>query len=112
MNEFYRRIKLKAHFRNSTKVKEQIEAEIFKKPTNKKWAPNKNHHTIEIFIEATKNRVKDELKTIQTWTYTDPSKKEQKSLKELKRREDIVITNAEKVGAAIMLDLKDYTKEA
>ena len=46
MNDFCRRIKLKAHFRDNTKVKEQIGEEIFKNVTNKKWAPNKNHHTI------------------------------------------------------------------
>ena len=37
---------------------------MFKKPTNKMWAPNKNHHTIETFIDGTKNGVKDELKTV------------------------------------------------
>ena len=44
VNGFYRRIKLKAHFRYNTKVKEKTEEDIFKKPTNKKWAPNENHY--------------------------------------------------------------------
>ena len=55
-------------------------------PANEKWASNKNHHTIETCIEATKNRVKDELKTIRGCKYTNLSKKEQKALQELKRR--------------------------
>ena len=59
INDFYRRIKLKAHSRENTNVKEQTEEEIFKKPTNKKWAPDKNHHTIKTFIEATKSGIKD-----------------------------------------------------
>ena len=46
MNDFYRRIKLKAHFRGNTKVKELTKEDIFKKLTNKKLVPNKNHHTI------------------------------------------------------------------
>ena len=64
INDFYRRIKLEAHFRDNTKVREQTVGEIFKKPINKMWAPNKNHLTIETFIDGTKNGVKDELKTV------------------------------------------------
>ena len=63
INDFYRLIKLKAHFRDNTELKEQTAEEIFKKPTNKKWALNKNH-TIETFIDATKSGTKDELKTM------------------------------------------------
>lgn len=37
MNDFYRRMKLKARFTCNTKVKEQTEKYIFKVPTNKKW---------------------------------------------------------------------------
>ena len=51
MNGFYWSIKLKAHFRDDTKVKEQREENVFKKPANKNWAPNKN---LEAFIEVTK----------------------------------------------------------
>ena len=64
INDFYQHIQLKAHFRDNTKVKELKEEEIFKKPTNKKWAPNKNHDTIETFVETTKSRIKDELNNI------------------------------------------------
>ena len=30
------------------------EDQLFKPKTNKKWRPDKNHHTIETYIEATK----------------------------------------------------------
>ena len=56
-------MKLKVRFTCNTKVKEQTEKYIFKVPTNKKCAPCKNHHTTKAFIEATKNGIKDELKT-------------------------------------------------
>ena len=76
INDFYRHIKLKVHFRDNTKFKEQTEKEIFKKQANKKWAPNKNHHTVETFIEATKNVIKDELKLYaHASTSTYPKKK-------------------------------------
>ena len=62
INDFYRSINLKAHFNDNTKVKEKTGEEIFKKPTYKKSVPNKNHHTIQIFTEATKTELKMSLK--------------------------------------------------
>ena len=44
--------------------------------------------------------------------YTKLSKKEQKALKELKHREDIVITNTDEGGAVVRVDVKDYIKES
>ena len=69
-------------------------------------APNKIHHTIENFIEATKNGINDELKTMRTCKYTNVSKNEQ-----LKPREDIVITNADKRGTVDILNVKDCNEE-
>ena len=112
INDFYWLIKLKVHSRDNTKVKELTEEEIFKKPSNKKWAPNKNRNIIKTFIEATKSGIKDELKTIPAHKFTNLSKKEQNALKELKCREDVVITDADKGGAVVILDVKDYIKES
>ena len=56
MNDFYRRIEMKVHFRDNTKVKEQTNEDIFKKPINKKCVPYKYHYRSE------KNRVDDALK--------------------------------------------------
>ena len=56
MNDFYRRIEMKAHFRDNTKVKEQTNENIFKKPINKKCVPYKYHYRGE------KNSVDDALK--------------------------------------------------
>ena len=69
-------------------------------------ATNKIHHTIENFIEATKNGINDELKTMRTCKYTNVSKNEQ-----LKPREDIVITNADKRGTVDILNVKDCNEE-
>ena len=72
-----------------------------------KWALNKYHHIIETFIKATqKNEVKDELKTIRACRCTNlPEKK--KSIRRTKI-EDIVITNADKGSAVVIVDVKDY----
>ena len=44
--------------------------------------------------------------------YTTQSKKEQKALEELKHKENIAKTNAEKGGTVVILDVKDHTKES
>ena len=66
MNDFYQSVGLKTQCRDTTKANEQTGEYMFKKPTSKKWAPNKDHHTIETLIETTKYGVKDELKTMRT----------------------------------------------
>ena len=77
-----------------------------------KWALNKYHHIIETFIKATqKNEVKDELKTIRACRCTNlPEKKKKKKKKSIRRTkiEDIVITNADKGSAVVIVDVKDY----
>ena len=42
---------------------------------------------------------------------TNLSIKEQKASEEIKQSEDIVITNADKGDAVVILDVKDYIKE-
>ena len=112
MNDFYQSVRPKTQCRDNTKVKEQTGEDLFKKPTSKKWAPNKDHHTIETLIEATKYGVKDELKTMRACKYINLSKKEQQTLQEeLKLREDIVIKNACKIGRVVILYVKDYIKD-
>ena len=36
------------------------EDQLFKPKTNKKWRPDKNHHTVETYIETTKNALETE----------------------------------------------------
>ena len=79
-----------------------------------KWALNKYHHIIETFIKATqKNEVKDEVKTIRACRCTnlpEKKKKKKKKKKSIRRTkiEDIVITNADKGSAVVIVDVKDY----
>ena len=43
--------------------------------------------------------------------YSNLSVKEQKALQELQSRDDIVITEADKGGAVVTLDVEDYMKK-
>ena len=73
MEDFYRRIKIKAYFKNEEGKHYKTDKDLFTKPKNKKWAPNKNHHNIE-----TKKS-----KKLQKPKYTNMTLKGNKSLKEL-----------------------------
>ena len=94
INGFYRRIKLKAHFKEQTN-NTKTEEDIFRKPTDKTWIPPKNHHTIETFMEAANNEIKKEIARIKPPKYSKLSKGEQEALENLKEKDDVVIVNAD-----------------
>lgn len=82
MNGFCQHMKLKAHFKDNTEIKEQNRRLL--KTNHRKWTPNKIHQTIKRFIEATKNGVKDELKTMCTGRHTNLSKKRTNNIRRTK----------------------------
>ena len=53
MESFFRLVKIKAHFKDQYHEKLNTKDQIFKPQSNKKWTPNKNHRTVETYIEAT-----------------------------------------------------------
>ena len=69
------------------------EEDIFRKPTNKTWIPNNNHHSIETFIEATHNEINSEIEETKQPNYSNLSGKEQKVLQELQSRDNIAIAD-------------------
>ena len=100
----FRRIKHKAHFKNHENKARFTEEHIFRKPTNKTWIPNNNHHNKETFIEATRNKINNEIEITKRHAiksiakrpnYSNLSVKEQNALQELQSRDDIVITDAD-----------------
>ena len=98
MEDFYRRIELKAHFKNPENKAHFTEEDIFRKPTNKTLIPNNNHHSIETFIEATRNESNIEIEKTKRPNYSNLSVKEQKASQKLQSRDNIVITEADKSG--------------
>ena len=107
MNQFYRRLKLKSHFKDktSTATKEDI---LFRKKSN--WTPTKNHHTVETFISLVNNDLmgmKPKSKLPENLT-----NKEKQALDTLRNRTDIVITKADKGGAVVIMDTESYIAEA
>ena len=54
LNDFFRRIKLKAYFKDTPNNKNDDESRMFKQNKNKKWTPPNNHHAINTYLEAVK----------------------------------------------------------
>ena len=111
-DDFLRLIKLKAYFKDDNMDNSTTEEQLFKPKTNKKWRPDKNHHTVETYIEATKNALEtEEQNNSKNKYYNNLTKGERKALKELADRNDIIITKADKGGAVVIIDVEDYVKE-
>ena len=111
LEDFYRHINLKAHFKNHENKANFTEEHIFRKPTNQIRVAYNNHHSIETFIEATRNEINNEIEKTKQPLYSNLSVKEQKALQELQSRDNIVITDAVKGGMVVIFDV-DYIKEA
>ena len=60
LDDFFRLIKLKAYFKDNMYVYMYNPTKADQPKTNKKWRPDKNHHTVETYIEATKNALETE----------------------------------------------------
>ena len=64
------------------------------------------------FIEATQRELEKEQTKMKEKPYNILTKSEKTSMKELSEQEDIIITKAEKGAAIVIVDVKDYIKEA
>ena len=82
------------------------EYKFFKIKTKKKQRPDKNHHTTETYIEATKNALEtEEQNNNKNKYYNYLTKGERTELKELTKRNNIFITKADKGGAAVIIEI-------
>ena len=107
VNKFNRRIKLKSHF-GTTFDKKELH---FK--SNSTWEPANVHHTVKTFIEDFSTRIRNSLRAkIDHPGRKNLSKKEEIALENLRSRDDIIVTNADKGGAVVINDVNQYIKEA
>ena len=85
---------------------------LFKQNKNKKWTPPNNHHTINTYVEAVKKDIEQSKTVPPKKIRSNLSKDEKVALKDLSKRDDIIITNADKGGAVVIMDVNDYIREA
>ena len=112
MQSFFRFVKLKTRFKEQYNEKSNTEYQIFKPQRNKKWTPNKNNHTMKTYIEATERELKEKRDISDNKGYNNLSKDERIAMKELSDHTDIIITKADKGGAVVFMDVKNYINEA
>ena len=58
--KFIRKIKLKAHFKNTHLSNKNVGNFCIKSSTNKQWTPKETQHTVETFIEVFKSELQKE----------------------------------------------------
>ena len=109
LDSFFRRIKLRAHFGNDTGKQTAITEEDTSKPRSA-WELNHTHHTVDTFCDAVKSETKQNRKAVQL--QNNLSKDELNALNELQNRDGMIITKADKGGAVVIMDVKDYIDEA
>lgn len=104
-----RSIKLKSHFGNQQEMVVD-ENTMFRPQTNKEWTPKNPHHTVLTFAQALQNDVNNEQRK-----HIPPdnlTKQERKALQDLEKRTDLLFVRADKGGALVIWDVKDYIIEA
>ena len=85
---------------------------MFKQNKNKKWTPPNNHHTINKYVEAVKKDIEQSKTVPPKKIRSNLSKDEKVTLKDLSKRDDIIISYADKGGAVVIMDVNDYIREA
>ena len=115
LDVFFRRIKLKAYFKDSPNETNSKQSELYF-PSKTNWTPKENHHSIETYIEAVKKDLNETIdkpyKDSKKTKSHNLSKGEIEALSYLSKRDDIIITNADKGGAVVIIDIIQYIKEA
>ena len=109
VTQFGRKVKLRAHFGPGTNIR-NTEKQFYK--TNKEWEPSRTHHTVATFLESFSDNINKSIDDNSRKGSVNLDKAESQALKDLMKRDDIVICNADKGGAVVILDVKDYVKEA
>ena len=74
------------------------------------WTPKYVDHTVETFVAAIKRDFENSTLKKQPKDNLTPGKR--KALHDFQMRDDIIITKADKGGATVIWDVKDYLKEA
>ena len=84
---------------------------MFKANENKGWTSDKNHYNIDTFVETVKKDIKCTKTSKPKQPYPNVDKGEREAIKELSKKEDIIITNADKGGVVVIAVMKCYIKE-
>ena len=106
-NNFARKIKLKAYFGSKPRASNE-----FKPETNSTWEPPYTHHTVKTFLDAVGQDLENNTDNNKISNKQNLTKEERKALNNLRNRDDIIISQADKGGAIVIINVEDYIAEA
>ena len=116
LQTFFRLINHRADFKYEicciTTVNQPNEQVPFKIKTKEKWTPKETHHTISTYIDLVENDINALMKEPTKKLKSNLTYKEHAAMEELAKRKDLIITNADKGGAVVIMDTDSYIKEA
>ena len=107
LQNFFRLIKLRAHFKDETciaTVNQPNEQVPFKIKNKEKWTPKETHHTVSTYIDLVENDINALMKEPTKKLKSNLTYKEHAAMEELAKRKDLIITNADKGGAVVIMD--------
>ena len=93
-------------------IKMMTRAGSSNKIKTKKWTPPNKHHTINSYVKAVKKDIEQSQTVTLRKIRINLSKDKKLALKDLSKRDDIIITNADKGGAVVIMDVNDYIRHA
>ena len=110
---FFHLIRLRTHFKDINPKSNVDQGNLsFQIKNKQKWTPKDTHHNISTFIDLVQNDLnKEKTKKVKN-PKLNLSKGQQKSMEELAKRKDIIITSADKGGAVVIIDVEECIKEA
>ena len=103
---------MKAYFKDTDSTTKKDENAKFIPEKQKPWTPSQNHHSIETFIDLVQHDINDAKILNSKRPKDNLTKGEQISLEELSKRDDIIITNADKGAAIVIMDIDKYISQA
>ena len=111
LESFFRRLRLREFFLD-LEDEESSEINIFRPPS--KWMPPKGRDVIlETYVKGVRQEISRQLQRLRTRGVRDNlSPLERQALKNLRRRQDIVIKPADKGSTVVVLKKEDYITEA
>ena len=109
---FFCLIKLRAHFKDINKKSNTGQENLLFQIKNKhKWTPKDTHHNVITFIGLVQNDlIKEKKEKMKNQNPIYPKRNKKQWIK-LSKRKDIIITNADKGGAVVIMDVKKYINE-
>ena len=78
----------------------------------KQCTPPNNRHTINTYVEAVKKDIEQSKTFPPKKIRSNLSKDGKVTLKDLSKRDHIIIINADKVDTVVIMDVNDYIREA